>query len=59
MKNNKWFFRILSHLCAFIYGAYVYGTINGGREVKPHQWLLTGFFGIFFLLQSLPDKKES
>jgi len=46
------FYRFMSYLSVFMYGAYCDGVMHG-VVIKPHQWALTGFFGIVFFLMSL------
>lgn len=38
---------ILALLFAFTYGAYTYGSLHG-REIEPHRWIMTGFFGLMW-----------
>lgn len=40
------------------YGAYLYGTLNYNVTVQPHQWILTGMFGLFFLVSGLDKIKK-
>lgn len=46
-------------ISCMIYGAYLYGTLNYDLVVKPHQWFLTGFFGLFFLVLGIEKLKKS
>jgi hypothetical protein len=36
-----------------VYGAYLYATLNGIRDVQIHQWILTGLAGLIFLLRGI------
>lgn len=45
---TKWVYRLLSHISAFICGAYLYGHLHGNK-VELHRWVLTCLFGIIFL----------
>lgn len=49
---------LLFGVAAMTYGAYLYTTLNGIREVGAHQWILTGLAGLFFLLKGI-DKIEN
>ena len=45
-------------LSCFNYGGYTYGVLNCGRIVEPHQWILTGLFGIYFLIYGITRFKN-
>lgn len=46
---KKYIFLLLFGLNCFTYGMYTMGTISGLKKVKPIQWVITGFFGLYFL----------
>jgi len=56
-KYKIGFYRFMSYLSAFMYGAYCDGVMHG-KEIKPHQWVITGFFGIYFFIMSLRKKED-
>lgn len=56
MGIPKWLCKILSYMAVFLYGGYTYSHFHG-NSVELHHWILTGLFGIFFYVGSLPDKK--
>jgi hypothetical protein len=47
----------LGCLSCFTYGIYAASTAVG-REIEPHRWVLTGLFGIGFLVYGLKKYKE-
>jgi len=49
---------MLFGMSCFIYGGYLYGTLNCNVVVKPHQWFLTGLFGLFFLFLGIDKIKN-
>ena len=49
---------LLFGISCFIYGAYTYITINTDETIEPHRWILTGMFGLFFLLIGISKIKE-
>lgn len=54
---KKGFFRFMSYVSAFTYGAYSYAALNGNPP-KIHQWILTGIFGIMFFLMSISNDND-
>lgn len=56
MEQNKWLYRLLSHVSAFTLGAYTYGSLHGNTP-ELYRWILTGLFGIIFFAMSLPKNK--
>lgn len=46
---KKYFFLVLFAMSCFMYGVYSISVIENIKPVKTHQWVLTGFFGLFFL----------
>ena len=37
-------------ISCFTYGGYVFGVLNCNKTVEIHQWILTGGFGLMFLI---------
>ena len=54
MKRN--FFKFLSYVAAFTYGAYTYAALHGNCP-KASSWILTGFFGTMFYIMSLSEEE--
>lgn len=48
----------LGCVSCFTYGMYTYSTMHNIRVVEPHQWILTGLFGIFFMVMGLDKYKN-
>jgi hypothetical protein len=40
-------------MASMLYGAYLYATLNGIRDVQIHQWLLTGLVGLLSLSKGI------
>ena len=38
----------LALISVFMIGTYADATLYGTREIEPHQWALTSFFGLMF-----------
>jgi hypothetical protein len=55
---KKYLFLLLFGVSCFIYGMYTIGTIENIRPVKPFQWVMTGFFGLFFLGMAVDEFKK-
>lgn len=49
----------LAMLGSFTYGIYALGTFTGTRTIEPHRWVLTGMFGLMFLLQGIYHLSKS
>ena len=52
-KTKGIIYLLLFSIASMVYGAYLYSTLNGIRDVQIHQWLLTGLVGLFFLLRGI------
>ena len=40
---------LLGLMSVFMLGAYANATMFGTKEIQPHQWGLTGLFGLMFI----------
>lgn len=40
---------LLGLISVFMVGAYAGATLFGTKEIQPHQWALTSFFGLMFI----------
>jgi hypothetical protein len=49
---------ILALISVFLIGAYADATLYETREIEPHQWALTSFFGVIFLGVFLQEYKK-
>ena len=57
-KLNAYGSLFMFALACFTYGGYVYGAINCDNVPEPHRWVLTGLFGIFFLINAIDKIKK-
>lgn len=56
---KKYIFLLLFAISCFMYGVYTWSTITKTKEVKQHQWVLTGFFGLMFGLLTINEFKKN
>ena len=60
MKKVKTFGSLfMSMLSCSIIGGYVTSTIKMNQPIELHRWMLTGFFGLFFLINFLFEYKNN
>jgi hypothetical protein len=52
-KTKGIIYLLLFCMASMLYGAYLYATLNGIRDVQIHQWLLTGLVGLLFLSKGI------
>lgn len=53
VKVKAFFTLLLALMSAFLYGIYTYVTVWNIRPVDPESWVLTGLFGIMFLMSGI------
>lgn len=53
IKLKTIIYLVLTLLSVFILGMYTMSTLSNLKPVQLHQWLLTSFFGIYFLLKTI------
>jgi heme/copper-type cytochrome/quinol oxidase subunit 3 len=49
---------VLALMSVFTLGAYTEATLRGTKEILAHQWMLTSFFGLMFLVYFLEEYRK-
>lgn len=57
MKFRQAFPLFVSYISAFVLGGYTYSSLHN-HPVELHKWIITGFFGVFFLVLHRKELKK-